>query len=136
MLKEEAGNAGLVFRVNKPGNRPDQMQGYYVGFDTKKLYLGKMNDNWQPLAEYDLSRLDCKVVPDVWNHIRVAVKGNRIRVWFNRMHPSSDPEKGLRIDIKDEKSPVLSGSIGVRAHGVNAWFDNVVVVPVDWAEGP
>ena len=136
MLKGVAGNAGLVFRVNKPGNRTDQMQGYYVGFDTKKLYLGKMNNNWQPLAEYDLSRLDCKVVPDVWNQIRVAAKGNRIRVWFNRMHPSSDPEKGLRIDIKDEKLPVLSGSIGVRAHGVNAWFDNVVVVPVDWAEGP
>lgn len=134
MLKADGGNAGLVFRVNNPGNKSDQLRGYYVGFDTKKLYLGKMNNNWQLLSEYDLKKLDCKVVPGVWNHIRVAVKGNRIRVWFNRMHPSSDPDKGLRIDVKDENSPVLSGNIGVRAHAVDAWFDNVVVMPIDWAE--
>ncbi|MDP6634336.1 MAG: DUF1080 domain-containing protein [Phycisphaerae bacterium] len=130
MLKGQTGNAGLVFRVNKPGDHSDQMQGYYVGFDTKKLYLGKMNNNWKPLAEFDLSKLDCKVAPGVWNQIRVAVKGNRIRVWFNRMHPSSDPKKGLRIDVTDKASPVLSGAIGVRAHGMDAWFDNIVVVPV------
>ncbi|MDP6524043.1 MAG: DUF1080 domain-containing protein [Kiritimatiellia bacterium] len=132
MLKGDTGNAGLVFRVSEPGDRSDQMQGYYVGFDTKKLYLGKMNNSWQPLKEYDLGKLDCKVVPGVWNQIRAECRGDRIKVWFNRMHPSSDPEKGLRIDVKDEGSPVLSGNIGVRAHGVDAWFDNVVVMPVDW----
>jgi hypothetical protein len=129
MLKGDKGNAGLIFRVNKPGDRSDQMQGYYIGFDTKKLYLGRMNNNWKPLAEFDLSKLDCKVVPGVWNQIRVAVKGNRIRVWFNRMHPSSDPQKGLRIDFTDKNAPILSGGIGVRAHGTDAWFDNIVVVP-------
>ena len=131
MLKGTDGNAGLVFRVNKPGDGKDRMQGYYVGFDTKKLYLGKMNNNWSKLGEFDLSKLNCKVVPGVWNQIRVAVKGDRIRVWFNRMHPASDPKKGLRIDIRDTNAPILSGSIGVRAHGVEAWFDNIVVVPVD-----
>ncbi|MBI22505.1 MAG: hypothetical protein CMN05_02785 [Roseibacillus sp.] len=131
MLKGDSGNAGLVFRANKPGHPSDRMHGYYVGFDTKKLYLGKMRNNWQPLAEYDLSQLDCKVIPGVWNHVRVAVKGNRIRVWFNRMHPSSDPEKGLRIDYTDDNAPILSGKIGVRAHGVDAWVDNMVAVPID-----
>jgi len=130
MLKGEKGNAGLVFRVNKPGDGKDQMQGYYVGFDTKKLHLGKMNNDWKALAAFDLTKLDCKVVPGVWNRIRIAVEGPRIRVWFNRMHPSSDPQKGLRIDFTDKDTPVLSGSIGVRAHGVDAWFDNIVVVPV------
>jgi len=130
MLKGEKGNAGLVFRVNKPGDRNDQMQGYYIGFDTKKLYLGKMNNDWKPLAAFDLTKLDCKVVPGVWNRIRVAVKGSRIRVWFNRMHPSSDPQKGLRIDFTDKDAPILSGSVGVRTHGGDAWFDNIVVVPV------
>jgi len=130
MLKGDKGNAGLIFRVNKPGDGHDQMQGYYVGFNTKKLYLGKMNNNWRQLAQFDLSKLDCKVVPGVWNQIRVAVKGARIRVWFNRMHPSSDPQKGLRIDVADKDAPILSGAVGVRAHGMDAWFDNIVVVPV------
>lgn len=131
MLKSEAnGNAGLIFRVNDAGPGPDQMRGYYVGFDTQKLYLGKMEDNWQPLAEFDLGKLDCKVIPGVWNQIRVAVKGPRIRVWFNRMHDSEDPDRGLRLDVIDKKTPVLSGAVGVRAHAVDAWFDNIVVLPV------
>ncbi len=132
MLKSETrGNAGLIFRVNRAGPGYDQMRGYYVGLDTRKLYLGKMNNNWQPLAEFDLGKLDCKVVPEVWHLIRIAVEGPRIRVWFNRMHPSSDPDRGLRIDFTDRKNPILSGAVGVRAHRVEAWFDNVVVLPLD-----
>ena len=100
-------------------------------FDTKALYLGKMNNNWQPLAEFDLSGLDCKVVPGVWNLLRVAAQGPRLRVWLNRMHPSADKNRGLRIDHTDRGSPVLSGAVGVRTHRVDAWFDNVVVLPVD-----
>lgn len=131
MLKADArGNAGLVFRVNEPGPGHDQMRGYYVGFDTNKLHLGKMNHNWQPLAEFDLGKLDCRVVPGAWNQIRVAIEGARIRVWLNRMHPSADPDRGLRIDYTDRKDPILSGAVGVRAHLVPAWFDNVVVLPL------
>jgi hypothetical protein len=132
MLKsDKRGNAGLIFRVNDAGPGYDQMRGYYVGLDTRKLYLGKMDNDWQPLAEFDLSKLDCNVVPEVWNQIRVAVEGPRIRVWLNRMHPSADRDRGLRIDFTDEKEPILSGAIGVRAHLVAAWFDNIVVLPVD-----
>ncbi|MFH1920386.1 MAG: family 16 glycoside hydrolase [Planctomycetota bacterium] len=133
MLKEGDGNAGLVFRVNDPGPRHDQMRGYYVGLDTEKLYLGKMNNNWEPLATYDLGQLECKVVPGVWNLIRVAVEGPRIRVWLNRMHH----DDGLRIDHTDrtdrtdQSAPILSGAVGVRAHHVSAWFDNVVVLPIE-----
>ena len=132
MLKsEERGNAGLIFRAGDAGPGYDQMRGYYVGLDTRKLYLGKMENNWQPLAEFDLGKLDCKVQPGVWNQIRVAAEGPRIRVWLNRMHPSSDPDRGLRIDVTDEREPILSGAIGVRAHRVPAWFDNIVVLPRD-----
>jgi len=131
MLKGDGGNAGLVFRVNDPGPGYDQMRGYYVGFDTKRLYLGKMANNWQPLAEYDLARLDCRVVPGVWNLIRVAAHGPRIRIWFNRMHPSADTEGGLRIDYTDRKDPILAGSVGARAHRIEAWFDNIIVLPPD-----
>ena len=131
MLKGDTGNAGLILRVNDPGPGNDRFRGYYVGFDTKALYFGKVNNNWRPLAQYDLTRLDCKVVPGVWNQIRVAAEGGRIRVWFDRMHPSSDPERGLRIDHTDKDAPILTGSVGVRTHRVSAWIDNVVVMPVD-----
>ncbi|NQU26244.1 MAG: hypothetical protein HQ567_33575 [Candidatus Nealsonbacteria bacterium] len=63
--------------------------------------------------------------------IRIAAAGPRIRVWFNRMHPSVDPQRGLRIDYTDETDPILSGAIGVRTQGVVASFDNIVVLPVD-----
>lgn len=136
MIKSETkGNAGLIFRVNDAGPGYDQMRGYYVGLDTGKLYLGKMENDWQPLAEFDLGKLDCKVLPGVWNQIRVAVEGPRIRVWLNRMHPSSDPDRGLRIDFTDKKNPILSGAIGVRAHRVGAWFDNVVALPLEEQRG-
>jgi len=132
MLKDTTGNAGMMLRVNDPGPGKDEFHGYYVGFDTKTLFLAKMkNNNRQTLVTYDLSSLDCKVVEGVWNQIRVEVKDNRIRVWFNRMHPSSDPEKGLRIDYTDKENSILSGNIGVQAQGTSAWFDNMVVMPID-----
>ena len=136
MLRKDTGNAGLIFRVNDPAAGNDRFRGYYVGFDTKVLHLGKMNPGWQPLAAFELKDLDCKVIPGVWNQIRVAVQGGRIRVWFNRMHPSSDKARGLRIDTTDKTRPVLSGAIGVRAHRTEAWFDNVVVLPIDLLPTP
>ena len=131
MIQEGNGNAGLVFRVNDPRPGSDKFRGYYVGFDTEKLYLGKMNYGWQTLAAHDLSHLDCKVVPGVWNQIRVAAEGNRIRVWFNRMHPTADPDHGLRIDCTDKQDPIPAGAIGVRTHRVSAWFDNVITLPIE-----
>lgn len=136
MLHGAEGNAGLVFRANDPGPGTDQLRGYYVGFDPKTLYLGKMENNWQPLATYDLAQLDCRVVPGVWNQIRVAVQGPRIRVWFNRLHPSADKAAGLRIDAVDAGVPILAGAVGVRAFRVAASFDNVVVLPIDTLPRP
>ena len=102
-------------------------KGYYIGFGVDKLYLGKMNNNWQELATCDLTKLACKVEPDVWNRLRVSIKGNHIKVWFNPLH--SDP--GLRIEYTDDKEPVLKGKIGIRSSAVLAWVDNVVVLPLD-----
>ncbi|NQT87963.1 DUF1080 domain-containing protein [bacterium] len=126
MLREAGGNAGLIFRVTDPGQASDAMLGYYAGFDAKALYLGKMTHNWQELARFDLTKLDCRVVPDTWSLMRIAVEGPRIRVWFNPLH--GDP--GLRLDVTDKKAPHLRGAVGVRTHRVRARFDNVVVLPL------
>ena len=67
---------------------------------------------------------------------RVAIEGPRIRVWLNRMHPSADPDKGLRLDVVDENEPILSGTIGVRTHNTAAWFDNIVALPCETPAPP
>ena len=125
MLKSDKGNAGLIFRVTEPGNGTDQMHGYYAGIDSKTLYLGKLADNWQPLARADLTKLPNAPMPDAWNRIRVAARGPRIRVWLNPLH--DDP--GLQIDFTD-KAPILKGAVGLRTHNTTAWFDDVVVLPI------
>jgi len=130
MLKGEGGNAGLVFRVNEPGPKADQMSGYYAGLDLKTLYLGKMRNNWQPLASVDLAKLQPKVQPNAWNLLRVAVRGDRIRVWLNPLHDDARP----RIDFRDQDHPVLQGAVGVRTHGVTAAFDDLVVLPIEALE--
>jgi hypothetical protein len=131
MITSAQGNAGLMFRVTEPGKGQDDFNGYYVGFDTKKLYLGKMSkkDKYKQLADYQLDKLDCKVVPGVWNQILVEVRGAEIKVWFNRMHPSSDPENGLRITYNDTDNPYLKGAIGMRTMSQSASFDNIIVLP-------
>ncbi|MHB8971936.1 MAG: beta-L-arabinofuranosidase domain-containing protein [Pirellulaceae bacterium] len=131
MLQGQEGNAGVVLRVNDPGPDPDQMRGYYVGFDTKLLYVGKIDNGWQPLGTFDLTKLDCRVVPGTWNQIRVAAAGSKIRVWFNRMHPSADQAAGLRLEVTDLAAPVLSGAVGLRTFQTAALFDNVIVLPLD-----
>ncbi|MHC4641251.1 MAG: family 16 glycoside hydrolase, partial [Planctomycetota bacterium] len=129
----KTGDAGLLLRVNKPGEGLDEMRGYAVTFNiNKQLVLSKIeNHTPKQLEAFDLTTLDTKTRMNEWSMIRVAVNGSRIRIWFNRMHPSSDLNRGLRIDFTDEENPFLSGAIGVRAHRVEAWFDNIVVLPVD-----
>jgi len=133
----QTGCAGFLFRVNKAEDALEKMQAYCVTFDSSKLVLSKIEGNSQKtLATYDLTRLKCKVRTNEWNMIRVALNGPRIRIWFNRMHPSADPEKGLRIDYTDEQAPILSGSIGLWARGAPAMFDNIVVLPVNLLPEP
>ena len=129
MLKEPGGNAGLVFRACRPGDGTDRMRGYYVGFDTSTLFLGRMNNDWKELARFDLRKLECKVAPGSWCLLRVAAQGNAIKVWFNRMH--GERNAGLRIHHKDTDAPMLRGAVGVRTHNASAWFDDVVVLPLD-----
>jgi DUF1680 family protein len=126
MLKEPQGNAGLIFRVNDPGPGADQMRGYYVGFDTKTLYLGKMNNGWRSLATLDLTGRPNLVALDSWNLLRVAVEGARIRVWFNPLHDDTRPV----FDMQDDAGPVRAGAVGVRTYQTSAWFDDVAVLPV------
>jgi hypothetical protein len=132
VIRKGKGRAGLLLRVNDPGEKLDDMKGYGVVYNSSGLELVKI-DKGEPkkLASFDITKLKTKTRDNEWSMILVEARGPRIRVWFNRMHPSSDPQKGLRIDFTDEKDPILSGAIGLRAHDVTAQFDNIVVLPAE-----
>jgi hypothetical protein len=115
------GNAGIVFRVNSPGPGGDEMHGYYTGFNERELQLGKMNGRWHPLATVALK--PGEVVGT--NLLRAHAEGNRLRVWLNPTSDTAPP----RFDVRDEVSPILHGSIGVRVHEAIARFDDIEVVP-------
>lgn len=107
------------------------MRSYAVTFDSNSLALSKIDaGSRKALATYDLTKLETDTRINEWSMIRIAAAGPRIRVWFNRMHPSVDPDRGLRIDYTDKNDPILSGAIGVRADKVPASFDNIVVLPI------
>ena len=127
MLRDGRNDAGVIFRVNDPGKGNDQMRGYYAGFTTGKLYLGRMNNNWKELATFDLTRLPSAPKANGWSLLRIAVEGKRIRVWLNATH--DDP--GLRIDYTDkDKDAITAGAVGVRTNNITAWFDDIVVLPI------
>jgi hypothetical protein len=125
-LKDANGNAGLIFRVNDPGPAADQMRGYYVGFNTNTLYLGRMNNAWHPLATVDLGQRATPVELDVWHRLRVVCEGSRLQVWFDPLH---DDTRAI-LDLRDDQAPVLTGAVGLRVFDTAAWFDDVVVLPL------
>lgn len=107
------------------------MCGYYAGFSTNTLYLGRMNHAWQPLATADLTRRQNPVELDTWHLLRVAAEGNRLRIWFDPLHDDTRP----LLDIRDDQSPILKGAIGLRTHDASVWFDDVVVLPSSALDG-
>lgn len=122
--------AGLLFRVNNPGDEFIDMRAYSVTHDGKNLVLGKFeNKTFKPLTTYDLQANGIQARHMEWSMVRVEAIGPRIRVFFNRY--LGDPDKGLRIDFTDKDNPILSGAIGVSSFKTDAMFDNVVVVPAD-----
>ncbi len=127
----QSGSAGLLLRVTDPGEGLDEMRGYAVTFDSKTLVLSKIDaGNRKELATFDLTKLATDTRINEWSMIRIAAAGPRIRVWFNRMHPSVDPARGLRIDYTDKDAPILAGAVGIQTRGVSASFDNIVVLPL------
>ena len=126
---DEAGDptAGLLFRVNDPGDKFEDVRAYSIGHTGKKLVLGKFaGGTWKELVSYDLTALKTKSRLNEWSMIRVEAIGPKIRIWFNRTH--GDPKKGLRIEYTDKNDPILSGAIGANSFKTTAMFDDIVVI--------
>jgi hypothetical protein len=157
-VEGEAG-AGLMFRVNNPGDDWNEITCYAVSHNTKQLKLWKVvNKEWKELANYDLTERKVTKHAGGLNDGDYAkatfkdAKGTEVKKpvlqarkpqWsmfrVEAVGPRirvffnryhSDPDKGLRIDYTDKDNPILSGSIGMGGYKCGPLFDNVVVVPV------
>ncbi|MDP6046143.1 MAG: hypothetical protein QGG25_11085 [Phycisphaerae bacterium] len=121
--------AGLLFRVNAPGDKFEDVRCYSVAHTGKKLMLGKSSGGkWKELASYDLTGLKTKSRVNEWSLIRIEAIGPKIRIWFNRTH--GEACKGLRIEYTDKDDPILSGAVGVGAIKTTGMFDDLVVIPI------
>lgn len=113
-------NAGLIFRVNNPamggaGNDPalgtDFLQGYYVGFSSNSIILGKHNYGWKMLYAFSKS-----FSLNTWYHLRVVIYEDRIRIYIDDMENSV-------IDYTDPE-PWINGMAGLRSFNTGVKFDN------------
>ncbi len=102
------GNAGLIFRVSKPGIGGDAYRGYYVGISAEKgeVELGRANNDWTSLG---LAKMNFEADKPV--QMRVEARGPSIKVWVG------DMTKPL---IEADDATFASGAIGVRHYASDA----------------
>lgn len=109
------GDAGLMFRVNKPAIGSEAYEGYYVGLNPNgMLQLGKSSDRkWVVIAEAKYPvKLNQKYT------VKVKAVGNKFFVYLN------GAEKAVLTATDTEYT---TGSIGMRAYNALVTIDNIEV---------
>lgn len=108
-------NAGLLVRVDDPGNGADNFIGYEISLaaDGKRVVLGKHRHNWQSLREV---AVDCS--PGEWNTLGVRMEGSRIEVLLNG--------ESLLV-YEDIHGPLPKGKVALRTWNSNVEFRNLAI---------
>jgi hypothetical protein len=97
----QAGNAGLIVRVDRPEIGADSWTGYEVSLETAGfLVLGRHRRNWEPIL-----RVPCEVPLGRWITLEVRMKGNMFEVLVDGQS---------RISYTDTDHPLGRGLIGLR----------------------
>jgi len=113
-------NAGILLRVNNPalggaGDDPqlgtDYLQGYFVGFNSGQVVLGKHNYGWKSLASSSGS-----YQMNTWYHLKAKVAQDTIRVYVDDMLSPA-------ITYIDTM-PFINGRAGVRSYNTHVQYDN------------
>lgn len=123
------GDAGVMLRVTDPSIGVDSYDGYYVGIgsyyrangsDDSVLLIGRANYTWTWLGEVPLG------VPakrDSWFHLEVLAKG----CYFEATARELASGVQARLTYFDHDCAKLSGSVGVRTHGLPTSWRNFTV---------
>jgi Domain of Unknown Function (DUF1080)/Alpha-L-arabinofuranosidase C-terminal domain len=98
---DQGGNAGLIVRVDKPGEGADAFTGYEVSLETSGfLVLGRHRRNWEPLR-----RVACVVPIDRWIPLAVRMKGKSLEVLVDGQS---------KLNFEDTEHPLAAGGVGLR----------------------
>jgi len=130
MLSEDAGDVGLIVRVNKAASGANALTAYNINLRKGSLRLGKHENDWRQLAS-----VKTEIAPHQWHDLKVELAKGRICVWLDG---ANEPQ----IDFTDEQ-PLAAGSVGFRTFNVGAAVrqirvkrgDKVEDVPMEYSEG-
>jgi hypothetical protein len=123
------GDAGVMLRVTDPSIGVDSYDGYYVGIgsyylangsDDSVLLIGRANYTWTWLGAVPLG------VPakrDSWFHLEVLAKG----CYFEATARELASGVQARLTYFDHDCTKLSGTVGVRTHGLPTSWRNFTV---------
>ena len=119
-----AGDAGVIFRVNKPSVGADSYEGYYAGISAGagQVVVGRADGRtWTPLKSVPRD-----IPADRGTKLSVTAAGNRIEV---RLNDEAEPV----IAVTDDRW--TAGQVGVRMYTTDndravAAFDDVRVTPL------
>jgi len=128
---------GLLVRAST--NDQGQLFGYYAGVDPNTLLLTL--ELWYPAGRtqigdgFNMSSLDCGLVSDGWNMLRVVANGSQIDVYANPMAPEAFSPSGIqpRISWVDPNNFYPEGEVmlAVRGEGEGSTrFDYLGVMPL------
>ncbi len=113
-------NMGILFRASGmtvDGSKSDSsltnaLRGYFVGFGTNKITLGKFNYNWKALAIYDMPLTTGQTYS-----FRIVARGSEIKVWVD----------GRLVIEYNDPDPYLWGGVGLRTHNCTLKADDLHV---------
>ncbi len=111
----QAGNAGLIVRLARPGIGADNFDGYEVALDPHRqmLRLGRHRHDFQNIQD-----VPCAVAVGAWNKLAVRLSGSALEVLVNDRPVTRHDDAGAAL---------LSGTVGLRQWQREARYRNLRV---------
>ena len=111
---DQAGNAGLILKVDRPGVGADKFTGYEVSLETSgRLAIGRHRQNWEPIRH-----VPCPVPVGRWIALVVRLKQTSFEVLVDG--------KSLAT-VEDTEHPLGPGKVGLRTWRRPASYRNLRV---------
>ena len=115
------GDAGLIARVSDAEQGVDAYNGFYAGLRIRdqSLVLGIADHDWQEIGTRSLTS---PLVPNSWYHLRVELKGCRIKAAVE----DANSNELAKLQVSLDSCP-LRGKIGLRSYDSGGIWKNVRV---------